>query len=157
MHDRARIFVSGGRGGDGSMSFRREAHVPRGGPDGGDGGWGGDVVLVADDSVRDLQAFRRRASWKADRGRHGEGALRHGRSGEALEVHVPPGTQAEGPDAGRHDLVRPGQRAVVARGGSGGRGNKHFAGPTRQASPSAACRARRAGSSCASSCWPTSG
>jgi GTP-binding protein len=133
MHDRARIFVSGGRGGDGSMSFRREAHVPRGGPDGGDGGWGGDVVLVADDSVRDLQAFRRRAHWKADRGGHGEGALRHGRSGEALEVHVPPGTQAEGVDGGRHDLVRPGQRAVVARGGSGGRGNKHFAGPTRQA------------------------
>ncbi|HVE67671.1 MAG TPA: GTPase ObgE, partial [Solirubrobacteraceae bacterium] len=121
MHDRARIFVQGGRGGDGSMSFRREAHVPRGGPDGGDGGWGGDVVLVADDSVRDLQAFRRRAHWKADRGRHGEGALRHGRSGEALEVRVPPGTQAEGLDGARHDLVRPGQRAVVARGGAGGR------------------------------------
>jgi GTP-binding protein len=133
MHDRARLFVQGGRGGDGSMSFRREAHVPRGGPDGGDGGRGGDVVLVCDDSLRDLQAFRRRAHWKADRGRHGEGSLRHGRSGEALEVRVPPGTQAEGLDGARHDLVRPGQRAVVARGGSGGRGNKHFATPTRQA------------------------
>jgi GTP-binding protein len=133
MHDRARVFVQGGRGGDGSMSFRREAHVPRGGPDGGDGGRGGDVVLVCDDSMRDLQTFRRRAHWKADRGRHGEGSLRHGRNGEALEVRVPPGTQAAGLDGARHDLVRPGQRAVVARGGSGGRGNKHFAGPTRQA------------------------
>ena len=71
--------------------------------------------------------------WKADRGRHGEGSLRHGRSGEALEVRVPPGTQVAGLDGARHDLVRPGQRAVVARGGPGGRGNKHFATSTRQA------------------------
>jgi GTPase len=133
MHDVARIHVTAGRGGDGSMSFRREAHVPRGGPDGGDGGRGGDVVLVCDDSLRDLQAFRRRAHWKADRGRHGEGSLRHGRSGEALEIRLPPGTQASGLEGAHHDLVRPGQRALVARGGSGGRGNKHFAGPTRQA------------------------
>jgi GTP-binding protein len=133
VHDRAKIFVQAGRGGDGCMSFRREAHVPRGGPDGGDGGRGGDVVLVCDDSLRDLEGFRRRVHWKADRGRHGEGALRHGRSGEALEVRVPPGTQAAGPDGARHDLVRPGQRALVARAGAGGRGNKHFATPTRQA------------------------
>ena len=133
MHDRARIHVTAGRGGDGSTSFRREAHVPRGGPDGGDGGRGGDVVVVADDSLRDLQAFRRRAHWKADRGRHGEGSLRHGRSGAPLEIRVPPGTQVEGLEGARHDLVRPGQRAVVARGGQGGRGNKHFATPTRQA------------------------
>jgi GTP-binding protein len=115
------------------MSFRREAHVPRGGPDGGDGGRGGDVVLVCDDSLRDLEGFRRRVHWKADRGRHGEGSLRHGRSGKALEVRVPPGTQVAGLDGARHDLVRPGQRAVVARGGPGGRGNKHFATSTRQA------------------------
>jgi GTPase len=115
------------------MSFRREAHVPRGGPDGGDGGRGGDVVLVCDDSLRDLEGFRRRVHWRADRGRHGEGSLRHGRSGEDLEVRVPPGTQVAGLDGARHDLVRPGQRAVVARGGSGGRGNKHFATSTRQA------------------------
>jgi GTP-binding protein len=115
------------------MSFRREAHVPRGGPDGGDGGRGGDVVLVCDDSLRDLEGFRRRVHWKADRGRHGEGSLRHGRSGGALEVRVPPGTQVAGLDGARHDLVRPGQRAVVARGGPGGRGNKHFATSTRQA------------------------
>jgi GTPase len=115
------------------MSFRREAHVPRGGPDGGDGGRGGDVVLVCDDSLRDLEGFRRRVHWKADRGRHGEGSLRHGRSGEALEIRVPPGTQVAGLEGARHDLVRPGQRAVVARGGPGGRGNKHFATSTRQA------------------------
>jgi GTP-binding protein len=127
------VYVQGGRGGDGCTSFRREAHVPRGGPDGGDGGRGGDVVLVCDDSLRDLQAFRRRAHWKAPRGRHGEGSLRQGASGEALEVRVPPGTQVSGLDGARHDLVRPGQRAVVARGGPGGRGNKHFATPTRQA------------------------
>src|SRR3954447_4064814 len=133
MHDHARIFVQGGRGGDGSMSFRREAHVPRGGPDGGDGGRGGDVVLLCDDSLRDLEGFRRRVHWKADRGRHGEGSLRHGRTGETLEVRVPPGTQAAGLDGARHDLVRPGQRAVVARGGPGGRGNKQFATPPRQA------------------------
>jgi GTPase len=115
------------------MSFRREAHVPHGGPDGGDGGRGGDVVLVCDDSLRDLEGFRRRLHWKADRGRHGEGSQRHGRSGQALEVRVPPGTQVTGLDGARHDLVRPGQRATVARGGPGGRGNKHFATSTRQA------------------------
>ncbi|HEY3189187.1 MAG TPA: GTPase ObgE [Solirubrobacteraceae bacterium] len=133
MHDHAKIFVQGGRGGDGCMSFRREAHVPRGGPDGGDGGRGGDVVLVCDDSLRDLEGFRRRVHWKADRGRHGEGSLRHGRGGEALEIRVPPGTQVIGLDGARHDLVRPGHVAVVARGGPGGRGNKHFATSTRQA------------------------
>ena len=115
------------------MSFRREAHVPRGGPDGGDGGRGGDVVLVCDDSLRDLESFRRRAHLRAGRGGHGQGALRHGARGEELELPVPPGTQATGLDGARHDLVRPGQRAVVARGGSGGRGNKHFATSVRQA------------------------
>jgi GTP-binding protein len=133
VHDRAKIYVQGGRGGDGCLSFRREAHVPRGGPDGGDGGHGGDVVLVCDDSQRDLQAFRRRAHFRAGRGGHGQGALRHGARGEALEVAVPPGTQAVGPEGERHDLVAPGQRAVVARGGPGGRGNRHFATAVRQA------------------------
>jgi GTP-binding protein len=133
LHDRAKIFVQGGGGGNGCVSFRREAHVPRGGPDGGDGGHGGDVVLVCDDSLRDLQSFKRRVHHRADRGRHGEGALRQGASGDALEVRVPPGTQVTGVDGARHDLVRPGQRAVVARGGPGGKGNKRFAGATRQA------------------------
>ena len=115
------------------MSFRREAHVPKGGPDGGDGGRGGDVVLVCDGSMRDLERYRRRSHFKAGRGGHGRGALRHGRDGEALELPVPPGTEAQvEADGTRHDLVRPGQRAVVARGGPGGRGNKRFAGPTHQ-------------------------
>jgi GTP-binding protein len=133
MQDRARIHVQAGAGGDGSLSFRREAHVPRGGPDGGDGGRGGDVVLVCDDSLRDLSRFRRRSEFRAGRGGHGQGSLRHGKEGTALELSVPPGTEVVvEADGTRHDLVRPGQRAVVARGGPGGRGNKHFAGPTHQ-------------------------
>ncbi len=132
LYDKARIFVQGGRGGDGCLSFRREAHVPRGGPDGGDGGHGASVVLVCDDSLRDLQSFKRRAHYKAERGRHGEGALKHGRSGEDLLVKVPPGTEIRMPDGTVHDLVIPGQRAVVARGGTGGRGNARFKSPTRQ-------------------------
>ena len=116
------------------MSFRREAHVPRGGPDGGDGGRGADVIVICDGSLRDLQVFRRRGHWKAQRGGHGEGSNRHGASPPALEVAVPPGTIVEDAERGvRWDFTSPGQRAVVARGGSGGRGNKQFATPTRQA------------------------
>jgi GTPase len=132
LSDKARIFVQAGRGGDGCMSFRREAHVPRGGPDGGDGGHGGAVVLVCDDSLRDLQSFKRRAHYKADRGRHGEGSQRHGADGPDLIVRVPPGTVATLEDGTVHDLVAPGQRAVVADGGSGGRGNRRFSSSTRQ-------------------------
>jgi GTP-binding protein len=133
MQDRARIHVRAGAGGDGCLSFRREAHVPKGGPDGGDGGRGGDVVFVCDDSLRDLERFRRQAHFKAGRGGHGEGALRHGKDGETLEIEVPPGTEVlVESDGTRHDFVRSGQRAVVARGGPGGRGNKRFAGPTHQ-------------------------
>ncbi len=135
MHDRARIHVQAGGGGDGALSFRREAHVPKGGPDGGDGGRGGDVVLVCSDSLRDLESFRRAGGhlFKARRGGHGEGSLRHGADGGTLELAVPPGTEVlVEADGTRYDLVRGGQRAVVARGGSGGRGNKRFAGPTHQ-------------------------
>jgi GTPase len=133
MQDRARIHVQAGGGGDGCLSFRREAHVPKGGPDGGDGGHGGDVVLVCDDSRRDLESFRRRTHYKARRGAHGQGSLRQGKDGETLEIPVPPGTEVlVEADGTRHDLTRPGQRAAVARGGSGGRGNKRFAGPTHQ-------------------------
>src|SRR3954452_8773123 len=92
LYDKARIFVAAGRGGDGSQSFRREAHVPRGGPDGGDGGRGGDVILRVDDSLRDLQTFKRTAHYKAPRGTHGQGANRIGAEGATLEVAVPPGT-----------------------------------------------------------------
>ncbi|HEY2397715.1 MAG TPA: GTPase ObgE [Solirubrobacteraceae bacterium] len=140
LHDRARIHVQAGAGGDGSMSFRREAHVPRGGPDGGDGGHGGAVVFLCDDSLRDLQSFRRKAHHGAGRGGHGEGSLRHGADGETLTIRVPPGTQIVGSEedggelAGRRwELLAHGQRATVARGGRGGKGNKRFATPTRQA------------------------
>src|SRR3954454_13826839 len=133
MYDKAKIFVEGGAGGNGSVSFRREAHVPRGGPDGGDGGHGGDVVLVCDPSRRDLGALRGSRHFRAGRGRHGEGANRHGARGEDCEVPVPPGTQAEAVDGSRIDLLEAGQRAVVAHGGRGGRGNKRFANSTRQA------------------------
>ena len=126
--------MSAGGGGNGCLSFRREAHVPRGGPDGGDGGHGGDVVLMCDDSLRDLERYRRRSHFKAGRGGHGQGALRHGAQGETLTLPVPPGTQVViERDGIRHDLVSPGQRAVVAHGGSGGRGNKRFTSATRQA------------------------
>jgi GTPase len=133
LYDKARIFVQGGAGGDGCLSFRREAHVPRGGPDGGDGGRGGDVVLLCDDSLRDLQSFKRKAHYKARRGAHGQGALRHGADGGDLVVRVPPGTQAVDWQGTGYDLVVPGTRVSVARGGGGGRGNKRFATATRQA------------------------
>jgi GTP-binding protein len=134
FHDRARIHVAAGRGGDGSLSFRREKFVPKGGPDGGDGGKGGDVTLVADPDLRDLAAFRGKTHYRAGRGRHGEGRNRHGAGGESLELRVPVGTQVLD-EAGRlvADLAHPGARATVARGGIGGQGNKRFATPTRQA------------------------
>ncbi|HEX2703579.1 MAG TPA: GTPase ObgE, partial [Solirubrobacteraceae bacterium] len=133
LYDRARIFVAAGAGGDGCLSFRREAHVPRGGPDGGDGGHGGAVVVQCDPALRDLQAFRRRQQFRAQRGGHGSGALRHGRNGAELVIQVPPGTQVMTEAGDVHDLTRPGQRVLAARGGAGGRGNKHFATATRQA------------------------
>jgi GTPase len=133
FHDRVRIYAKGGDGGNGVVSFRREAHVPKGGPDGGDGGRGGDVEIVSDPSLRDLSSFRRGAHFKAARGGHGQGANKHGATPEALEVRVPPGTVAEDPESGdRWDFASAGQRAVVARGGAGGRGNRQFATSTRQ-------------------------
>lgn len=132
MYDKAKIWVEGGAGGNGSISFRREAHVPRGGPDGGDGGHGGDVVLVCDPSKRDLGALKGSKHFRAQRGRHGEGSNRQGGRGEDKEIPVPPGTQATAVDGSRIDLVTPGQRAVVARGGRGGHGNRRFTTSTRQ-------------------------
>src|SRR6476469_1200290 len=133
MYDKAKIWVEGGGGGNGSISFRREAHVPHGGPDGGDGGHGGDVVLVCDPSRRDLGAVRGSKHFRAGRGRHGEGSNRHGARGEDREIPVAPGTQAAAVDGTTVDLTAPGQRAIVAHGGRGGHGNKRFAGATRQA------------------------
>src|ERR1700730_9969625 len=140
LHDRARIHVQAGAGGDGSMSFRREAHVPRGGPDGGDGGRGGAVVVLCDDSLRDLQSFRRKTHYRAGAGGRGEGALRHGADGQTLTIGVPPGTQiisapgeGEDLDGRRWELLAAGQRATVARGGAGGKGNERLPTGTRQA------------------------
>jgi GTP-binding protein len=131
--DRARIAVRAGRGGDGALSFRREKYVPKGGPDGGDGGPGGDVVLVADPELRDLSAFRRRRRFRAENGRPGRGAGKHGAAGAAAMLPVPVGTQVFD-DAGQlvADLAGSRGRVVVARGGAGGRGNARFATSTRQ-------------------------
>ena len=133
FNDRARIRVKGGRGGDGSLSFRREKYVPKGGPDGGDGGHGGNVVLVADPDRRDLSYFQRLARFEAKRGRHGEGANKRGSDGEDVVLAVPVGTQVLDDD-GRLlvDLAHPGAQAVLAHGGFGGAGNKRFATPTHQ-------------------------
>ena len=133
FNDRARVTARAGRGGDGGLSFRREKYVPKGGPDGGDGGRGGDVVLVADAGLRDLTAFRSRRRFQAGNGGNGRGARKHGADGEAVELGVPVGTQVwSGDDQLIADLARTGARAVVARGGAGGRGNARFATPTRQ-------------------------
>ena len=133
FHDRARIHVKGGRGGDGALSFRREKYVPKGGPDGGDGGRGGDVVLVADADLRDLSFFGRQQRFAGGRGRHGEGSNRRGADGEAIELRVPVGTQVFD-EEGRliADLAHGGARVTAARGGLGGFGNRRFAGPTHQ-------------------------
>jgi GTP-binding protein len=133
LHDRAKIHVEGGAGGNGAISFRREAHVPRGGPDGGDGGRGGDVVFVCDASRRDLATLRFSPHQRAGRGGHGSGSQRHGARGDDVVVPVPPGTEIHGLEGRRYDLVEPGQRAIVAAGGLGGHGNKRFTSSTRQA------------------------
>jgi GTPase len=133
LFDRARIHVEGGRGGNGVVSFRREAHVPRGGPDGGDGGRGGDVVMVCDAQRRDLSSLGRSRHFRAGRGEHGKGKRQHGERGEPRLIAVPPGTVVRGIDGSETELLEHGQRVVVARGGSGGHGNKRFATSTRQA------------------------
>jgi GTPase len=133
FQDRARIRVRGGRGGDGGLSFRREKYVPKGGPDGGDAGAGGDVVLEADPDLRDLSAFRGRTWFEGGRGGPGRGTRKHGSEGEDVVLRVPVGTQvldAEGRLVA--DLAHPAARVVLARGGAGGRGNARFATPTRQ-------------------------
>ena len=131
--DRARIHVQAGRGGHGALSFRREKYVPKGGPDGGDGGRGGDVVLVADPDLRDLSAFRSRRRFKATRGGNGGGSSKSGADGETVELRVPVGTQVFDADEQLvADLAHSEARAVLARGGSGGRGNRRFATATRQ-------------------------
>jgi GTPase len=133
FHDRANLTVIAGRGGDGSIHFRREKFVPKGGPDGGDGGKGGDVVLVADPRRRDLSGIRSNQRVRAGKGGGGGGRMSNGADGEDAVLAVPVGTQIlDGDERLVADLAHPGARVVVAKGGSGGRGNKRFAGPTRQ-------------------------
>ena len=132
FHDRIRIFVEGGRGGDGCVSFRREAHVPRGGPDGGDGGAGGRVVLACDPSRRDFGALGA-SHFRAGAGSHGEGSNKKGARGKDVRIPVPPGTLGSTLEGLEMDLTSPGQEAVVARGGRGGKGNRRFTTSVRQA------------------------
>ncbi len=133
FQDRATLHLAAGRGGDGGLSFRREKFVPKGGPDGGDGGKGGDVVVVADARLRDLSRFRSLRRLKAERGGNGRGARKHGADGADEVLHVPVGTQVlAGGEQLLADLAHEGARAVVARGGEGGRGNARFATPSRQ-------------------------
>jgi len=133
LSDHASINVCGGSGGAGSVSFRREKHVPRGGPDGGNGGPGGDVVITATRQFRDLAYFRHKVHFKGQRGGHGAGQNRHGKAGEATLIEVPIGTEVRDAD-GRllADLTVEGQRVVVARGAEGGRGNVCFVSSTRR-------------------------
>src|SRR5437870_31367 len=131
--DRIKVFAQAGSGGRGCVSFRREKFVPKGGPDGGDGGKGGDVVLVAEPRRRDLSAIRPNQRLRAGKGGPGGGRLSHGADGEDAVLSVPVGTQIlDGEGRLVADLVHPGARVAVAKGGTGGRGNKRFASPTRQ-------------------------
>jgi GTP-binding protein len=133
--DHAVIEIKAGRGGEGVSSFRRESYEPMGGPDGGDGGKGGDVVLRVDTQLSTLMDYRYRQHYAAERGQKGEGGNRTGRSGEDLVLRVPPGTVVRDADTGETlaELVEPGDEVVAARGGRGGRGNTRFATPTNQA------------------------
>ncbi|MCS6969969.1 MAG: GTPase ObgE [Planctomycetota bacterium] len=135
LKDEVEIVVRSGRGGDGAVSFRREKFVPEGGPDGGDGGRGGDVVLVANPHLNTLGHLSRRPRWKAEDGAKGEGGERTGRSGEDLEIPVPCGTLVYLAESGEllADLTAPGQRLVVCAGGRGGKGNARFKSSTNQA------------------------
>jgi len=133
--DRVEIYVKGGDGGRGIVSFRREKYVPRGGPDGGDGGKGGDVIIRAVPGTDSLAGVAHQKHWRAADGKPGGPNNRHGAQGEDLIIPVPPGTIVRDRDRGHvlRDLVHPGDEVVVARGGRGGRGNKAFATPTLQA------------------------
>ena len=127
--DEAKITVKAGDGGHGCIAFRREKFVPRGGPSGGDGGNGGNIYLVTDSHENTLLKFRFNHTFRAERGRHGEGSTRHGKNGEDLEIKVPVGTVVYDDETGDklHDFTQPKERALIAQGGRGGHGNAHFA------------------------------
>lgn len=130
--DKVKVYVKGGDGGNGMVAFRREKYVPKGGPAGGDGGRGGDVVFIVDEGLRTLMDFRYQKHFKAKRGENGRSKSQHGANAEDLVVKVPPGTVVRDADTGEliADLTESGQKAVVARGGRGGRGNIRFATPS---------------------------
>lgn len=132
--DRAIVQVVAGTGGSGASSFRREKFVPKGGPDGGDGGVGGSVYLQVDENLGTLLDYRYHTRWVAERGQHGKGKNMTGKSAEDVYLPVPPGTEARDADTGEvlGELVSPGETLLVAKGGRGGRGNQHFATPTHQ-------------------------
>lgn len=132
--DIAKIYVKAGDGGDGIVAFRREKYVPAGGPAGGDGGKGGDVIFVADRELNTLLDFKYKRHYKAQNGERGGPNNMHGKDGEDLIIKVPVGTVIKDAETGEiiADLSREGDRAIVAHGGRGGRGNAHFATATRQ-------------------------
>lgn len=132
--DHAKIIVIAGNGGNGVVSFRREKYIPKGGPDGGDGGKGGDVVLRVDSNLHTLLDFHYKNKFKAESGKHGQGAKKSGRSGRDVVIRVPPGTLVKDAETNEvlADLITADQQVVVAHGGKGGRGNAHFATPTKQ-------------------------
>ncbi len=133
--DRAKIHVKAGDGGNGVVAFRREKFVPHGGPNGGDGGRGGDIIFVVDSGLSTLLDFKYRAHYRAKRGEHGRGWNKFGRSGEDLVIRIPPGTVIKDAESGKvlADLVEDGQDFIVAKGGRGGRGNARFASSTHKA------------------------
>jgi GTPase len=133
--DRVKIEIQGGRGGNGCASFRREKYVPHGGPDGGDGGRGGDVVLVARNGVNNLAGLSHQRFWRAGAGTHGQGSNKAGRNGEDLVIEVPPGTIVLDANQGFviKDLTREGDQVVAARGGESGKGNVRFKSSTNRA------------------------
>ncbi len=132
--DKAKIFVKGGDGGNGVVAFRREKFVPMGGPAGGNGGKGGDVVLIADSRIRTLLDFKHKIHFKAERGQHGSGNNKHGKKGEDLIIKVPVGTVVTDAQTGQiiADLKEEGQKVIVAKGGRGGKGNASFKTSTNQ-------------------------
>jgi GTPase len=133
--DQVKIYTKGGDGGDGMVAFRREKYVPKGGPAGGDGGNGADVVFEVDEGLRTLMDFRYQRHFKAPRGEHGMSKNQHGRNAEDMVVKVPPGTVVKDDDTGEviADLTKHGQRSVITKGGRGGRGNSRFATPANPA------------------------
>jgi len=133
--DRAKIMIKSGKGGNGSVSFRREPFVPEGGPDGGDGGKGGDVVIMADSSYRTLMDFRYKTKYQAENGEDGRKKKQFGKNGEDLVIKVPPGTVIIDEETGlvMKDLVASGDSLIAAKGGKGGKGNVHFKNSVRQA------------------------